>query len=73
MIDIIAGARPNFVKIASIINAINQLQRDGLQFNYRLAHTGQHYDPKMSGSFFKQLGIPKTDVNLEVGSGAQAE
>lgn len=73
LLDIIAGARPNFVKIAPIISAIKQLEMDEIRFNYRLVHTGQHYDPKLSGSFFEQLGIPKPDVNLEVGSGTQAE
>ena len=45
----------------------------GLQLHYRLIHTGQHYDPKLSYSFFEQLGIPEPDVNLNVGSGTQAE
>ena len=69
-IDIIAGARPNFMKIAPIIKAIEA--RRG-RIGYRLVHTGQHYDAKMSGDFFEQLGIPHPHVNLEVGSGTQAE
>ncbi len=69
-LDIIAGARPNFMKIAPIIAALEKVT-DKIQ--YRLIHTGQHYDKKMSGSFFEQLGIPEPDVNLEVGSGTQAE
>jgi UDP-N-acetylglucosamine 2-epimerase (non-hydrolysing) len=73
LIDIIAGARPNFMKIAPIIHRIQARQRAGAQYGYRLVHTGQHYDAKMSGDFFLQLGIPEPDVNLEVGSGSQAE
>jgi UDP-N-acetylglucosamine 2-epimerase (non-hydrolysing) len=73
LIDIIAGARPNFMKIAPIIEAIKNAQSRGSKLEYRLVHTGQHYDEKMSGEFFKQLGIPQPDVNLEVGSGTQAE
>ena len=73
LIDIIAGARPNFMKIAPIINALKARAVDGLALRYRLVHTGQHYDPKLSGNFFGQLGIPEPDVNLEVGSGTQAE
>lgn len=70
-VDLIAGARPNFMKIAPIIDAI---KADADQkVNFRLVHTGQHYDYKMSGSFFEELGIPHPDVNLEVGSGTQAE
>ncbi|WP_198679993.1 non-hydrolyzing UDP-N-acetylglucosamine 2-epimerase [Aureibaculum luteum] len=69
-LDIIAGARPNFMKIAPIIEALEKV-KDKIQ--YRLIHTGQHYDKKMSGSFFEELGIPDPDVNLEVGSGTQAE
>ncbi len=69
-LDIIAGARPNFMKIAPIIAALEKVN-DKIQ--YRLIHTGQHYDKKMSGSFFEQLGIPEPNVNLEVGSGTQAE
>ena len=73
LIDIIAGARPNFMKIAPIIRAIKAREAAGGPLRYRLVHTGQHYDAKMSGDFFTQLGIPQPDVNLEVGSGTQAE
>lgn len=72
-IDIIAGARPNFMKIAAIIRALDARRAAGGQLRYRLVHTGQHYDAAMSGAFFSQLGIPEPDVNLEVGSGSQAE
>ena len=72
-IDIIAGARPNFMKIAPIIRAIQARQAAGSTLAYRLVHTGQHYDEKMSGDFFRQLGIPHPNVNLEVGSGTQAQ
>lgn len=73
LIDIIAGARPNFMKIAPIIRAIQERQKSGNHLRYRLVHTGQHYDARMSGDFFAQLGISEPDVNLEVGSGTQAE
>jgi UDP-N-acetylglucosamine 2-epimerase (non-hydrolysing) len=73
LIDVIAGARPNFMKIAPIIDAIEVRRKEGYDIKYRLVHTGQHYDKKMSGDFFEQLNIPMPDVNLEVGSGTQAE
>ena len=73
LIDIIAGARPNFMKIAPIIKALQSREARGGPLRYRLVHTGQHYDARMSGDFFTQLGIPEPDVNLEVGSGTQAE
>ena len=73
LVDIIAGARPNFMKIAPIIRAIEARRARGSRLRYRLVHTGQHYDARMSGDFFEQLGIPSRDVNLEVGSGTQAE
>jgi len=73
LIDIIAGARPNFMKIAPIIHALQAHQNEGGTLDYRLVHTGQHYDARMSGDFFRQLGIPKPDVNLDIGSGTQAE
>ncbi len=72
-IDIIAGARPNFMKIAPIIDALKAAEKRGGPLCYRLIHTGQHYDRAMSGSFFEELGIPDPDINLEVGSGTQAE
>jgi UDP-N-acetylglucosamine 2-epimerase (non-hydrolysing) len=73
LIDIIAGARPNFMKVAPIIRALETRKAAGGPLCYRLVHTGQHYDPRLSGAFFAQLGIPEPDVNLEVGSGTQAE
>lgn len=72
-IDLIAGARPNFMKIAPIIDALNAAEARGGSLRFRLIHTGQHYDRAMSGSFFEELGIPDPDINLEVGSGTQAE
>lgn len=73
LIDIIAGARPNFMKIAPIIRALEARKAEGGELRFRLVHTGQHYDARMSGDFFEQLGIPHPDVNLEVGAGSQAE
>jgi UDP-N-acetylglucosamine 2-epimerase (non-hydrolysing) len=73
LVDIIAGARPNFMKIAPIIRAMEARRAAGGHLRYRLVHTGQHYDARMSGDFFTQLGIPEPHVNLEVGSGTQAE
>jgi len=72
-IDLIAGARPNFMKIAPIIDAIKKEQELGTNIGFRLVHTGQHYDKNMSGSFFEQLGIPEPDENLGAGGGTQAE
>lgn len=72
-IDLIAGARPNFMKIAPLIDAIKRAQSEGRKISFRLVHTGQHYDRNMSGSFFEQLGIPEPDVNLGAGGGTQAE
>jgi len=72
-IDLIAGARPNFMKIAPIIEAIEKASSQGKNISYRLVHTGQHYDKKMSGNFFEELRIPEPHINLESGSGTQAE
>ncbi|MEI8185756.1 MAG: UDP-N-acetylglucosamine 2-epimerase (non-hydrolyzing) [Chlorobiaceae bacterium] len=73
LIDIIAGARPNFMKISPIIDALHVAQSNGGRLRYRLIHTGQHYDHSMSANLFNQLGIPDPDINLSVGSGTQAE
>jgi UDP-N-acetylglucosamine 2-epimerase (non-hydrolysing) len=73
-LDLIAGARPNFMKIGPIIKAIdlyNEKQQDK-KIEYRLIHTGQHYDRNMSKSFFEQLDIPDPHINLGAGSGTQA-
>ena len=72
-ITIIAGARPNFIKIAPIIKAIEKRQLEGATISFRLVHTGQHYDKNLSNTFFHELNIPKPNVNLEVKSGSQAE
>lgn len=61
------------MKIAPIIDAMRVAQAHGSRLRFRLIHTGQHYDRNMSGAFFEQLGIPEPHVNLEVGSGTQAE
>jgi UDP-N-acetylglucosamine 2-epimerase (non-hydrolysing) len=73
LIDIIAGARPNFMKIAPIISAIQSSYIDGYAIHYRLIHTGQHYDKNMSDNFFDQLGIPHPNINLGAGGGTQSE
>ena len=72
-IDLIIGARPNLMKISPIIEEIKDVQLKGEKINYRLIHTGQHFDKNMSESFFEQLGIPLPDINLGAGGGSQAE
>lgn len=72
-VTIIAGARPNFMKIAPIIHAIQKSKLEGKNIGFRLIHTGQHYDKKMSGDFFEQLEIPEPHNNLGAGGGTQAE
>jgi UDP-N-acetylglucosamine 2-epimerase (non-hydrolysing) len=69
-IALVAGARPNFMKIAPIIRA---LRRSDEGLRYRIIHTGQHYDREMNGVFFEELGIPAPDVCFESGSGSHAE
>ena len=75
-IIVIAGARPNFMKVAPIIKCIRARSAaangSDVHLSYKLVHTGQHYDEKMSDIFFKELGIPAPDINLEVGSGTHA-
>ena len=65
----VAGARPNFMKIAPLMQALG----GDADFAVTLIHTGQHYDDNMSGSFFRDLGIPAPDFHLEVGSGSHAQ
>ncbi|WP_299393621.1 non-hydrolyzing UDP-N-acetylglucosamine 2-epimerase [uncultured Gelidibacter sp.] len=72
-ITIIAGARPNFMKIAPIIEAIKKKQSEGIDIQFQLVHTGQHYDKNLSDTFFEELNIPLPDINLNVKSGTQAE
>jgi UDP-N-acetylglucosamine 2-epimerase (non-hydrolysing) len=76
----IAGARPNFIKLASIVNAIDRHNEQvkekkeisEKQIHHIIVHTGQHYDRQMSTAFFQDLDLPDPDVNLEVGSGSHA-
>lgn len=64
----IAGARPNFMKLAPLLRALEEAP----DFQPVLVHTGQHYDERMSGQFFRDLGLPQPHQNLEVGSGSHA-
>ena len=76
-IAIVAGARPNFMKIAPIIRALQARKADtaasGVDLRVSIVHTGQHYDENMSEVFFRNLSIPKPDRHLNVGSGTHAE
>jgi len=71
---LVVGARPNFMKIAPVISAIRKHNDlgDNIEIEFVLVHTGQHYDLRMSDSFFQDLQIPAPDINLEVGSGSHA-
>ena len=73
IVDLVAGARPNFIKVASLIKAYSRMPKNIKNFEFRLVHTGQHYDHSMSGSFFEQLGIAPPKVNFDVGSGSHSE
>ncbi|MCU0344695.1 MAG: UDP-N-acetylglucosamine 2-epimerase (non-hydrolyzing) [Ignavibacterium sp.] len=72
-LTLIAGARPNFIKIAPIVQALNRAKTKDYKLEYRIIHTGQHYDNTMSSTFFEELSIPHPDVNLGCGGGSQAE
>lgn len=63
-ITLIAGARPNFMKIAPVLHAIHRVQQIGKRIEYRLVHKGQHYDKELSDTFFEELNIPEPDINL---------
>lgn len=65
VVDLVAGARPNFMKLAPVVRAITA----GNEIAFRIVHTGQHYDKSMNEVFFRDLGIPAPDVHLDVGSG----
>jgi len=76
-IAVVAGARPNFMKIAPIVRALNARKTDaaaaGIDLRVPIVHTGQHYDENMSEVFFRELAIPTPVHHLEVGSGSHAE
>src|SRR5688500_13785927 len=65
ILDLVAGARPNFMKLAPVVRALGHHR----VLAPRIVHTGQHYDASMSDVFFEELGLPRPDVHLEVGSG----
>jgi len=65
----VVGARPNFMKVAPLVEAMKRREREFAPF---LVHTGQHYDQMMSDAFLRDLDLPRPDVSLEVGSGSQA-
>lgn len=70
----VVGARPNFMKIAPFMRAIDKYNRNlNGEIEHMLVHTGQHYDDRMSRAFFEALGIPDADINLDIGSGTHAE
>jgi UDP-N-acetylglucosamine 2-epimerase (non-hydrolysing) len=69
-IFLVAGARPNFMKIAPIVRALDTANT---HFRYTLVHTGQHYDREMNDVFFEELGIPQPDIHLGAGGGSHAE
>ncbi len=70
----VVGARPNFIKIAPFVRVIlAHNQKESKKIEHLLVHTGQHYDDRMSDTFFRQLDIPKADINLGIGSGSHAE
>jgi UDP-N-acetylglucosamine 2-epimerase (non-hydrolysing) len=69
MIYLIAGARPNFMKIAPMVRALQA--RDDLAF--KIIHTGQHYDREMNGVFFEELGIPEPDIFMGAGGGNHSQ
>ena len=64
----VVGARPNFMKVAPVMAAFARRDAPDLPIVQRLVHTGQHYDQRMSQLFFEELGLPRPDINLEVGS-----
>jgi len=70
---VVAGARPNFMKVAPLVEALKSCQTSHSDLEILLVHTGQHYDAQMSRAFFTDLGLPRPDVDLGIGSGTHAE
>ena len=68
-----AGARPNFMKIAPIVRALQARQGSPGALSYKIVHTGQHYDRDMNAVFFEELGIPQPDIVMAGGGGSHAE
>ena len=68
-IDLIVGARPNFIKAFPVYDTLNSAGR----FKLRLINTGQHYDENMADIFFRQLKMKQPDIDLMIGSGSHAE
>jgi UDP-N-acetylglucosamine 2-epimerase (non-hydrolysing) len=69
LIYLVAGARPNFMKIAPIVRALQDQQA----LSFKIIHTGQHYDREMNDVFFEELGIPQPDVFMAAGGGSHAQ
>src|SRR5437660_6917292 len=69
-VHLVAGARPNFMKIAPLVRA---LRAHNAALRFKLIHTGQHYDHGLNGVFFEELGIPTPDELLAAGSGSHAQ
>ena len=70
----VVGARPNFMKVAPVMDALStEAQNQGRDFEQILVHTGQHYSPEMSSLFFDELGLPEPNINLEIGSGGHGQ
>lgn len=72
-VTLVVGARPNFMKVSPIISEIEKRKLGGLVIEYRLVHTGQHYDKLMSENFFDQLSIPRPNKNLNCTGSTQSE
>jgi len=72
LIYLVAGARPNFMKIAPIVRALQAQAGSPHALSYKIVHTGQHYDRDMNEVFFEELGIPAPDVFMAAGSGSHA-
>lgn len=72
-IILVAGARPNFMKVAPLVEALKAARNNHQGLEFKMVHTGQHYDEQMSKIFFDDLGLPRPDIDLEIGSGSHAE